>query len=169
MYIVGEKAFRNSAAIFQNADENLLSWSLFCKETLPDRNFTFWDWFYAIMKLTLNQLRGPWADGHIMGFISKQQAEDLLMNCAPGTFLLRFSDSELGGVTIAFVQEKEPKVLMLSPFLFKDFTIRSIGDRIKDLNELKTLYPAIPKDQAFYSYYTNQLNGKFYNHRLFRC
>jgi len=39
----------------------------------------------------------------IMGFVRKKQAEELLSACASGTFLLRFSDSELGGVTIAWV------------------------------------------------------------------
>jgi signal transducer and activator of transcription 5B len=38
-----------------------------------------------------------------MGFVRKKQAEELLSTCANGTFLLRFSDSELGGVTIAWV------------------------------------------------------------------
>jgi signal transducer and activator of transcription 5B len=38
-----------------------------------------------------------------MGFVRKKQAEELLSACASGTFLLRFSDSELGGVTIAWV------------------------------------------------------------------
>lgn len=37
-----------------------------------------------------------------MGFIKKRQAEELLSTCAPGTFILRFSDSELGGITIAW-------------------------------------------------------------------
>lgn len=38
-----------------------------------------------------------------MGFIRKKQAEEMLSACPGGTFLLRFSDSELGGVTIAWV------------------------------------------------------------------
>ena len=35
----------------------------FCKEPLPDRSFTFWEWFYAVMKLTKEDLRGLWIDG----------------------------------------------------------------------------------------------------------
>lgn len=38
-----------------------------------------------------------------MGFVRKKQAEEMLSACASGTFLLRFSDSEPGGVTIAWV------------------------------------------------------------------
>lgn len=48
---------------------------------------------------------------------------------------------------------------MLQPFCHKDFGIRSLGDRIKDLNQCVTLYPDIPKDRAFGNYYT-PLGGK---------
>lgn len=48
------------------------------------------------MKVTREHLRGPWNDGSIVGFIHKRTAEDLLLKCQRGTFLLRFSDSELG-------------------------------------------------------------------------
>ncbi len=41
----------------------LMSWSQFCKEPLPDRSFTFWDWFHAVMKLTKEDLRSLWIDG----------------------------------------------------------------------------------------------------------
>lgn len=42
----------------------MMSWSQFCKEPLPDRSFTFWDWFHAVMKLTKEDLRGLWIDGY---------------------------------------------------------------------------------------------------------
>lgn len=90
----GEKVYR--ANITFNPEERPISWSQFCKETLPDRTFTFWDWFYAVMKLTRDQLRGPWTEGLIIGFINKRQAEEMLLKRPAGTFLLRFSDSELG-------------------------------------------------------------------------
>lgn len=38
----------------------------------------------------------------IMGFIRKSDAEEMLTRYATGTFLLRFSDSELGGLTVAW-------------------------------------------------------------------
>jgi signal transducer and activator of transcription 5B len=44
---------------FRNPDEFnklYLSWQMFCKEPLPDRNFTFWEWFYRIFILTNNQV-----------------------------------------------------------------------------------------------------------------
>lgn len=65
---------------------------------MPDRPFTFWEWFFAIMKLTKDHMLGMWKSGCIMGFINKAKAqEDLLRSPSGiGTFLLRFSDSELG-------------------------------------------------------------------------
>ena len=39
----------------------------------------------------------------IIGFISKQYVTSVLLNEPDGTFLLRFSDSEIGGITIAHV------------------------------------------------------------------
>lgn len=93
-HFAGEKAFRTT--INFNPDERSITWSQFCKEPLPERTFTFWDWYYAVMKLTRDQLRGPWTEGLIIGFINKRQAEEKLLKCPPGTFLLRFSDSELG-------------------------------------------------------------------------
>ncbi|XP_046658831.1 signal transducer and activator of transcription 5B [Homalodisca vitripennis] len=148
---LAEKAFRA-----QHTDYNSLSlsWSQFCKEPLPERNFTFWEWFYAVMKLTREHLKGPWMDGLIMGFVRKRQAEEMLSSCASGTFLLRFSDSEPGGVTIAWVGGESSEVFMLQPFTSKDFTIRSLADRISDLPHLVNLYPDICKVTAFSKYYT---------------
>ena len=103
---LAEKAFRGANPVNQDYSSLLLSWAQFCKEPLPERNFTFWEWFYAVMKLTREHLRGPWIDGYILGFVRKKQAEEMLANCASGTFLMRFSDSELGGVTIAWVGGK---------------------------------------------------------------
>jgi len=44
----------------------VLSWSQFCKEPLPQRSFTFWEWFYAVMKITREHLKGPWTDGYFI-------------------------------------------------------------------------------------------------------
>ncbi|XP_066996363.1 signal transducer and activator of transcription 5B isoform X2 [Anabrus simplex] len=147
---LAEKAFRTHVGDYSTM---LLSWSQFCKEPLPERSFTFWEWFYAVMKLTREHLRGPWIDGAILGFVRKKQAEEMLQSCSSGTFLLRFSDSELGGVTIAWVGD-QTEVFMLQPFTSKDFAIRSLADRISDLQHLVYLYPDIPKEQAFAKYYT---------------
>lgn len=54
---------------------------------------------------------------------------------------------------ITFFAENQ-EVLMLQPFTAKDFQIRSLADRIADLDHLHFLYPDIPKDLAFGKYYT---------------
>lgn len=69
----------------------------FCKENLPDRQFTFWEWFYAALRVTKDHFRGPWEEGSVVGFMSKASVEEMLRKQGKhGTFLLRFSDSELG-------------------------------------------------------------------------
>lgn len=49
---------------------------------------------------------------------------------------------------------------MLQPFTSKDFTIRTLADRIADLTHLLYLYPDRPKDEAFNKYYTPFLGKK---------
>lgn len=95
LHFLCEKVFKLQVPM-PPTDDYQITWSQFCKEPLPDRTFTFWEWFYAAMKLTREHLRGPWNDGSIVGFIHKRTAEDHLLKCQRGTFLLRFSDSELG-------------------------------------------------------------------------
>ncbi|XP_055616698.1 signal transducer and transcription activator isoform X3 [Toxorhynchites rutilus septentrionalis] len=156
MHFLCEKAFRSSLQ-YPVPNDLTITWSQFCKEPLPDRTFTFWEWFYAAMKVTREHLRGPWNDGSIVGFIHKSKAEDYLLKCPRGTFLLRFSDSELGGITIAWVNESndgQPQILHIQPFTAKDFATRSLSDRIRDFEDLFYLYPNKPKNEAFERYTT---------------
>ena len=44
----------------------------------------------------------------MIGFVSRQEAEEYLHKSENETFLVRFSDSELGGVTVAWITGKEP-------------------------------------------------------------
>lgn len=96
-----EKLQRDSISGERN---EYISWNQFCKEPLPERTFTFWEWFFAIMKLTKDHLLPMWKAGRITGFINKAKAHDDLMRATTGigTFLLRFSDSELGMSTLFF-------------------------------------------------------------------
>ena len=101
------------------------------------------------MSLTNGHMRGLWTEGYIMGFVSKQRGDEMLLSKDKGCFLLRFSDSELGGVSISYVsQEQEQKsVYHVSPYTNRDLSQRSIVDTIFDLDEhLTFLYPTVPKD-----------------------
>ncbi|RYD39123.1 MAG: hypothetical protein EOP83_37300, partial [Verrucomicrobiaceae bacterium] len=106
--------------------------------------------------------------------------------CPVGTFLLRFSETELGGVTIAWVSNSSELSLMnpslndcvqisqrlsptntssnvvmhLQPFVAKDLTTRPLADRIRDLKDLVYLYPNIPKDDAFEALYKSEKEAK---------
>lgn len=42
-----------------------------------------------------------------MGFVSKEMERNLLKDRGPGTFLLRFSESHLGGITFTWVEHKD--------------------------------------------------------------
>ncbi|XP_034487911.1 signal transducer and transcription activator isoform X2 [Drosophila innubila] len=155
-----EKLQRDNIAGERN---EYISWNQFCKEPLPDRTFTFWEWFFAIMKLTKDHLLSMWKAGRITGFINKAKAHDDLMRAGTGigTFLLRFSDSELGGVTIAYVNEGG-SVTMLSPWTARDFQILNLADRIRDLDMLRCLHPTdvnvqpLDRDVAFADFYTQR-------------
>jgi signal transducer and activator of transcription 5B len=95
LHVLAEKVHRNDIPKTMINDFQITR-NQFCKDLLPDRNFSFWKWFYAAAEVIRDQLREPWKDGCIIGFIDRKTAEEYLINCSPGTFLLRFSDSELG-------------------------------------------------------------------------
>ena len=149
LYCLACKALRDTNIPKEDYNNRLLTWSQFCKEPLPNRTFTFWEWFYRILLLTSSHMKNLWSEGYIMGFVMKQEAERILKQNQNGCFLLRYSDSELGGVTIAYVRRSDtqpPSVLSLYPFTTKDLAQRSMADVVFDINELTFLYPSISKE-----------------------
>ncbi|KAG5671135.1 hypothetical protein PVAND_001349 [Polypedilum vanderplanki] len=133
-------------------DDVEVSWQMFCKDPLPNRAFNFWTWFYETMELTKSFLSGPWKDGLIMGFVERESVERKLLHCQNGTFLLRFAESELGGVTIAVVQNNF--VTHIEPFTETVLKIRSLADAVRDIEGLTYLYPCKPINEAFKSHIT---------------
>ncbi|MFT7804612.1 signal transducer and activator of transcription 5B-like isoform X1 [Arapaima gigas] len=135
----------------------LVSWAQFNKEVLPGRPFTFWQWFDGVLELTKKHLKSYWSDGLIFGFIGKQHLHLILQDRPNGTFLLRFSDSEIGGITIAYVAPSENggrKIQNIQPFTKRDLEIRCLGDRIRDIELITHVYPDLPKNDVFKKYYT---------------
>ncbi|KAL6119718.1 stat6 [Pungitius sinensis] len=135
----------------------LVSWAQFNKEVLPGRPFTFWQWFEGVMELTKKHLKEYWSEGLIFGFIGKQHLHLILKDRPNGTFLLRFSDSEIGGITIAYVSASEnggQKIQNIQPFTKRDLEIRCLGDRIRDISHITCLYPDFPKHDVFKKFYT---------------
>ncbi|NXA18442.1 STAT6 protein, partial [Ibidorhyncha struthersii] len=186
-FFLAQKIFNDHSASLDDFQSRSVSWAQFNKEILPGRGFTFWQWFDGVLDLTKRCLKSYWSDRLIIGFISKQYVCKLLSTQPDGTFLLRFSDSEIGGVTIAHVIRgkdgemggqrllsvmRRGGVIMawclaagssqvenIQPFSAKDLSIRSLGDRIRDLGQLRNLYPNTPKDQAFGSHYNSEWVG----------
>jgi len=81
----------------------------------------------------------------------KQAAEHMLMQKPIGTFLLRFSDSELGGVSISVKQAaqggfQEASISSLYPFSTRDLSQRSMADTVFDIKFLMLVYPDTPKE-----------------------
>uniref|UniRef100_A0A8C9YZ17 Signal transducer and activator of transcription n=1 Tax=Sander lucioperca TaxID=283035 RepID=A0A8C9YZ17_SANLU len=148
----------------------MVSWAQFNKEVLPGRPFTFWQWFEGVMELTKKHLKTYWSEGLIFGFIGKQHLHLILKDRPNGTFLLRFSDSEIGGITIAYVSATEnggQKIQNIQPFTKRDLEIRSLGDRIRDINHITYLYPDFPKHEVFKRFYSG--NGLDYNNFKGTC
>ncbi|XP_067832555.1 signal transducer and activator of transcription 5B-like isoform X2 [Heptranchias perlo] len=160
---LAQKVFDEQSYVMDDFTDRMVSWSQFNKENLPGRTFTFWQWFDGVMELTKKHLKDYWNNGLILGFVSKHYANRLLNQQVNGTFLLRFSDSEIGGITIAWIDGFENvgrQVYNVQPFTTKDLTIRSLGDRVRDIERLLCLYPNRPKDEAFKKYYTKEVKGK---------
>jgi signal transducer and activator of transcription 5B len=62
-----------------------------------------------------------------------------------------------GGITIAWVNEGNdgnPCVLHIQPFTAKDFSTRSLSDRIRDFDDLTILFPNKGKNESFDKYTT---------------
>ena len=104
IYYLACKAFRTDNLEPTNFKEKSLSWTRFGKEVLEGQKFSFWEWFHSMLVLTKQHLEDLWKKGYVMGFVGKMKAESLLNQQPPGTFLLRFSDSQLGGVSIAYLK-----------------------------------------------------------------
>ncbi|XP_053285812.1 signal transducer and activator of transcription 2 isoform X1 [Pleuronectes platessa] len=147
-------------------DNCKVGWSKFSKENAPD---TFWIWFDGILLMVKTFLEDLWRDGLIMGFVSKGKENSLLKKKQRGTFLLRFSDSVIGGITFSWVEitgTGEPYVKTVQPFtkddlkqipfqeIIRNFQILE-ADNIPE-NPLLYLYPNIPKEKAFGKYYSEK-------------
>ncbi|KAM6977776.1 LOW QUALITY PROTEIN: signal transducer and transcription activator 6-like [Aplochiton taeniatus] len=147
--------------ISEDFNNMLVSWAQFNKEVLQGRPFTFWQWFDGVMELTKKHLKPYWSDGLIFGFIGKQHLHLILKDRPNGTFLLRFSDSEIGGITIAYVAASEnggQKIQNIRPFTKRDLEIRCLGDSIRDIELITHVWPDMPKNDRFKKYYTGKSN-----------
>uniref|UniRef100_A0A8C6KGW7 Signal transducer and activator of transcription n=1 Tax=Nothobranchius furzeri TaxID=105023 RepID=A0A8C6KGW7_NOTFU len=166
LVFLAQKAFSSTSNNPDDYRSMTMTWSQFNRvsimqllEKIVSVTFSFNEWI-SVLPHSIKHFNHILA---ILGFVNKQQAQDMLMSKPNGTFLLRFSDSEIGGITIAWVAENPNKagermVWNLMPYTTKDFSIRSLADRISDLNHLLFLYPDRAKDEVFSKYYTPPLS-----------
>uniref|UniRef100_A0A7E4VN95 Signal transducer and activator of transcription n=1 Tax=Panagrellus redivivus TaxID=6233 RepID=A0A7E4VN95_PANRE len=134
-------------------DNKLITFGRFAKQNLRDDvNFSFWEWFFLIMQLIKQKLLKFWDEGWLIGFISKQDASAYMLNRPHPTFLLRFSDTQTGAVSIGFVCEEDGMKVPfhLAPFTIKDLDQLSLAQRIAScpqLRDIRFLYPEIDKEE----------------------
>uniref|UniRef100_A0A3B5AH92 Signal transducer and activator of transcription n=1 Tax=Stegastes partitus TaxID=144197 RepID=A0A3B5AH92_9TELE len=149
-----------------NYDTCKVAWSKFSKENAPE---TFWVWFDGILMMVKTYLADLWKEGLIMGFVTKGKEKSLLKKKKRGTFLLRFSESVIGGITFSWVETiltGVPDVKTVQPFTKEDLSQIPFHEIIRNFqlleadnvpeNPLLYLYPDTPKDQAFGKYYTDK-------------
>ncbi|KAF3842667.1 hypothetical protein F7725_001516 [Dissostichus mawsoni] len=112
-----------------------VSWSKLSKENIPGKPFSFWMWLDSILELIKKHLLPVWNENYIMGFVSKEMERTLLKDKEPGTFLLRFSESHLGGITFTWVEHGdngEVKFNSVEPYTKNRLSALPFADIIRD-------------------------------------
>lgn len=141
-------------------DNQDFCWRQLNRDNLPGHTFTFWQWFYSVLELTKSRYIQPhWNSTAIEGFISKTDCQQLLIQKGPGTFMLRYSDSKLGGISTAYAAADENGVVEvkhLEPDTLKILQVRSLADMVKDFSQLHRVFPDRPKHECFSKFYTSK-------------
>ncbi|VDP26686.1 unnamed protein product, partial [Heligmosomoides polygyrus] len=141
--IVWHRAFASVSRSPGTTDITAVAWKDLAHQNLRDDvAFSFWEWFFAIMQLIKQKLLKFWDEGWLVGFISKNDASQSMMQSSHPTFLLRFSDTQTGAVSIGFVCEDDDgqKVpFHLAPFSIKDLDQLSLAQRIASCPQLKEI------------------------------
>ncbi|XP_075301904.1 signal transducer and activator of transcription 2 isoform X2 [Opisthocomus hoazin] len=180
LLMLAEKLFGSKPSL-----ESTLAWPKFSKDGAS--GFSFWAWLDGILGLLQEHLKQLWKDGLILGFVSRKQEKKLLRGKRTGTFLIRFSESVLGGVTCTWVEHPEsgpPAFRAVVPYTAAELASLALPDIIRDYqllveenipeNPLQFLYPDTARDEAFGPYYSQRQEGnlmeqkKYLNRRLIR-
>ncbi|CAO1437199.1 unnamed protein product [Diamesa serratosioi] len=135
-----------------NEQDAKISKIYFNRENLEEYPFTFWNWFEKTTSFVQLQCKDIWNHGYILGYISKQSAEELLKRYGPGTFILRFSESQLGALSIIWMDE-DRQIYNQIPTSSEDIPkSTSLANIIENFEKLKYLCFAggiIDKNQVF--------------------
>lgn len=180
LHMLAEKLFGSKPP-----PDSALPWTKFSKDGAA--GFSFWAWLDGILALLHDHLKQLWKDGLILGFVSRKQEKKLLKVKRSGTFLIRFSESVLGGVTCTWVEHPEsgpPAFRAVVPYTAAELASLALPDIIRDYqllaeenipeNPLLFLYPDVARDEAFGPYYSQRQEGiltkkkEYLNQRLIR-
>ncbi|CAG7816696.1 unnamed protein product [Allacma fusca] len=82
--------------------ETLIDRATIDEQRDPESGVTFWKWFISAIKLLKEDFSAHWQKGYIVGFIDREIAEKVIQEKRPETFMLRFSSSQVGGLSITF-------------------------------------------------------------------
>ncbi|XP_074785674.1 signal transducer and activator of transcription 2 [Athene noctua] len=158
--------------------ESTVAWPKFSKDGAS--GFSFWAWLDGILGLLQEHLKQLWKDGLILGFVSRKQEKKLLKGKRTGTFLIRFSESVLGGVTCTWVEHPTngpPAFRAVVPYTAAELVSLALPDIIRDYqllveenipeNPLQFLYPDTPRDEAFGPYYSQRQDGNLTDHKKY--
>lgn len=124
------------------SDDPHLTKNYFCIEVLEGYKFSFFNWFVGTSKFVKSRCRNLWNEGLILGYITINEGKELLedQNSVPGMFLLRFSESQIGAITIMWVDEKR-EIQNQIPKTTQDIpNSLSLADIICGWTKLKQLY-----------------------------
>lgn len=84
------------------------------------------------------------------------QKDELMINLSllflPPSFCLSHTNTYT--VTFFFFLDGGQKIQNIQPFTKRDLEIRSLGDRIRDINHITLLYPEFPKNEVFQKFYS---------------
>ncbi|CAG7733974.1 unnamed protein product [Allacma fusca] len=113
-----------------------------------------WGWFYSCVELTNKHLTPYWQNGYILGFINLKEAEDLLSAHKPGDFIVRFSNSVDGGVSVTVFRPRGngPGTSSRNSVLKAE---NSMPFTSRDLDHLKELKSTFSDLILMYPYYVN--------------
>lgn len=101
---------------------------------------SIFDWILMAMNLTKIFLPNEWEKGLIHGFVSKGDAEQMMRQQAVGTFMLRFSETKLCGLSIVCVKMKDNRVMIdhviVSESELKDKSLQETVHKLKYLENV---------------------------------
>ena len=159
---LARKALRcNSSVELAN---QTISWSQFAQEPIPERTYTFWEWFYEVLKMCQDYLKNMWNEGLITAFVGRKHCLNLLQQRPQGTFMIKVSEFiKPGAITIVWVgrEQRGCRIYSLKTYNMDDMKFRKLPELLRNLDYLTHFYPDIPKDQAFGKYYENQEEPRY--------